>query len=252
MGAPCPVVGARLAGPVAAAPGPVPVPDPVLARPVARSRAAFPSDRRRPVRACGACLAVAAAAPEMAGPRRGARAARPRQRPQARPGPHDRGRPRAWRERRRLAGAVGSSPPPRARRGRGAAPLDAAPRHGPPRPLRAARGGARRARRQRLRRWSGVRNPALERLRLAPRRARGAVASRRRLDRPAALHPHPAADDRSRRRPAASARPGEVDRRDPRRRQGRGRDRARARARGTARRGEPEGGFARAALHAHR
>ncbi len=177
MGAPCPVVGARLAGPVAAAPGPVPVSDPVLARPVARSRAAFPSDRRRPVRACGPCLAVAAAAPEMAGPRRGAWAARPRQRPQARSGTHDRGRPRAWRERRRLAGAVGSSPPPGARRGRGAAPLDAPPRHGPPRPLRGARGGARRARRQRLRRWSGVRNPALERLRLAPRRAAGAFAS---------------------------------------------------------------------------
>ena len=94
---------------------------------------------------------------------------------------------------------------------------------------------------ERLRRRSGVRNPAPERLRLAPRRAGGAVASRRRLDRSAALHPHPAADDRSRRRPAAPARPGEVDRRDPRRRQGRGRDRARARARGPARRRRTSG-----------
>src|ERR671913_2264825 len=103
-----PVVGARLAGRVAAARHRHPLPDLLLAWRLARSVAARPADRSRALRACRARVALAGASAEMARPWRRARPARPRRGPRAWAGPRHRGYARAWPWRRGLARAVGA------------------------------------------------------------------------------------------------------------------------------------------------
>ena len=179
--------------------GPVPVPDPVLARPVARSRAAFaarsasPCSPRRLPRS-GRC------SPETAGPRRGARAARPRQPASSTARP----------ARSTTASRSAADPGTRAlwdlHRQR-ATPRSAALRVATPRPdmARRDRFALRAAALVALVASAFVAGPefgtrllsAFDWRHAAPA---GPALPRRWLDRPAALYPHPAADDRPRRR----------------------------------------------------